>query len=81
MLYYRGLKEWQTGGEKGYLRDTCGLMQDQMNDILKYFEIQGVIPKSNKRKQLEDETEAMYNNITKHSTNDDDKKKTPGEET
>ena len=22
--YYRGLKEWQTGGEKGYLRDTCG---------------------------------------------------------
>lgn len=79
MLYYRGLKEWQTGGEKGYLRDTCGLMQDQMNDILKYFEIQGVIPKSKKRKQLEDETEAMYNNITKHSTNDADKKKTPGE--
>lgn len=38
--YYRGLKEWQTGGEKGYLRDTCGLMQDHMKQILDYFEIQ-----------------------------------------
>lgn len=42
MYYYRGLKQWQTGGEKGYLRDTCLLMQDQMADIIKYFEINGV---------------------------------------
>lgn len=37
--YYRGLKEWQTGGEKGYLRDTCLLMQDNMKKLLDYFEI------------------------------------------
>lgn len=37
--YYRGLKEWQTGGEKGYLRDTCLLMQDNMKNIMDYFEI------------------------------------------
>lgn len=42
MYYYRGLKQWQTGGEKGYLRDTCLLMQDQMADIIKYFEINGI---------------------------------------
>lgn len=42
MYYYRGLKQWQTGGEKGYLRDTCLLMQDQMTDIIKYFEINGI---------------------------------------
>lgn len=35
--------------------------------------------KTSKRKQLEDETESMFDNITKHSTNDADKKKTPGE--
>lgn len=38
--YYRGLKEWQTGGEKGYLRDTCLLMQDNMKQIMDYFEIE-----------------------------------------
>ena len=38
--YYRGLKEWQTGGEKGYLRDTCLLMQDNMKKIMDYFEIE-----------------------------------------
>lgn len=37
--YYRGLKEWQSGGERGYLRDTCLLMQDQMKLLLDYFEI------------------------------------------
>ncbi|MEY8429447.1 Fic family protein [Lachnospiraceae bacterium 48-42] len=37
--YYRGLKEWQTGGEKGFLRDTCLLMQDNMKRIMDYFEI------------------------------------------
>ena len=37
--YYRGLKEWQTGGEKGYLIDTCLFMQDHMKEIMNYFEI------------------------------------------
>ncbi len=37
--YYRGLKEWQTGGEKGFLRDTCLLMQDNIKRIMDYFEI------------------------------------------
>ena len=38
--YYRGLKEWQTGGERGYLRDTCLLMQDNMKSILDYYKIE-----------------------------------------
>lgn len=37
--YIRGLYEWQNGGEKGYLRDTCLLMQDNMKKVLEYFEI------------------------------------------
>lgn len=37
MYYYRGLKEWKN--EKGYLRDTCLLMQDNFKKILDYFEI------------------------------------------
>ncbi len=38
--YNRGLYNWQTGGEKGYLRDTCLYMQDHMYDVLRYFEIE-----------------------------------------
>ena len=37
MFYYRGLKEWER--EKGYLRDTCLLMQDDFKAVLEYFEI------------------------------------------
>ncbi|NLA70142.1 MAG: Fic family protein [Clostridiales bacterium] len=37
MFYYRGLSEWNT--EKGYLRDTCLTMQDNMKKHLDYFEI------------------------------------------
>ncbi|MCH5325228.1 MAG: Fic family protein [Eubacterium sp.] len=38
-FYYRGLQEWQNGGEKGYLIDTCLMMQDDMKIMLDYFEI------------------------------------------
>lgn len=38
--YYRGLKEWQTGGERGYLRDTCLSMQDNMKGMLDYYRIE-----------------------------------------
>ena len=37
--YYRGLKEWQTGGEKGFLRDTCLLEQDNFKLTMDYFGI------------------------------------------
>ena len=37
--YYRGLNEWQTGGEKGFLIDTCLMMQDMMKEVLDYFRI------------------------------------------
>ena len=37
MFYYRGLREWKN--MKGYLRDTCLLMQDDFKAILDYFEI------------------------------------------
>lgn len=37
--YIRGLYQWQTGREKGYLRDTCLLMQDNMKSTLDYFQI------------------------------------------
>lgn len=39
VFYYRGLYEWQTGGEKGYLIDTCRFMQDNMKQTLDYFKI------------------------------------------
>lgn len=38
--YYKGLKEWQSGGEKGFLLDTCLMMQDKMKAILDYFKIE-----------------------------------------
>ncbi|MBQ6555308.1 MAG: Fic family protein [Firmicutes bacterium] len=39
-FYNRGLLEWQTGGEKGYLLDTCLTMQDNMKKILDTFNIE-----------------------------------------
>ncbi len=39
MFYYRGLSEWQKGGEKGYLLDTCLTAQDQFKKYLDYFKI------------------------------------------
>ncbi len=38
--YYKGLKEWQSDGEKGFLLDTCLMMQDKMKAILDYFKIE-----------------------------------------
>ena len=37
LFYYRGLKEYQNGGEKGYLIDTCLNAQDQYDEIMKYY--------------------------------------------
>ena len=37
--YIKGLNEWQHGNEKGYLRDFCASMQDEMRAKLQYFEI------------------------------------------
>lgn len=37
LFYYRGLKEWKY--EKGYLRDTCLMAQDQFKVVLDYFKI------------------------------------------
>ena len=37
--YLRGINEWQRGGEKGYLRELCESMQDEMHAKLQYFEI------------------------------------------
>lgn len=37
LYYYRGLKEWQY--DKGYLKDTCLMAQDQFKFILDYFKI------------------------------------------
>ena len=34
LFYYRGLKEYQTGGEKGYLIDTCLNAQDQYRKMV-----------------------------------------------
>ncbi len=39
MLYYRGLREWQTGGQKGYLLDTALFLQDDMKELLDRFRI------------------------------------------
>ncbi|MBP3459685.1 MAG: Fic family protein [Lachnospiraceae bacterium] len=37
LYYYRGLKEWKN--ERGYLKDTCLMAQDQFKLILDYFKI------------------------------------------
>ena len=37
LFYYRGLKEFQNGGEKGYLIDTCLNAQDQYTNMIKYY--------------------------------------------
>lgn len=37
MYYYRGLKEYQNGGEKGYLIDTCLNAQDQYQALIDTF--------------------------------------------
>ena len=37
LYYYQGLKEWNQ--ERGYLRDTCLMAQDQFKLVLDYFEI------------------------------------------
>ena len=37
MFYYRGLKEFQNNGEKGYLIDTCLNAQDQYKKLIDKF--------------------------------------------
>ena len=37
LFYYRGLNEYQQGGEKGYLTDTCLNAQDQYQKLIKKF--------------------------------------------
>ena len=37
LFYYRGLNQYQTNKEKGYLIDTCLTAQDQYINIIKYF--------------------------------------------
>lgn len=36
-FYYRGLSEYQKGGEKGYLLDTCLNAQDQYQELINKF--------------------------------------------
>jgi len=37
LFYYRGLREYQNGTEKGYLIDTCLNAQDQYTEMIKYY--------------------------------------------
>lgn len=37
LFYYRGLNEYQNGGEKGYLTDTCLNAQDQYQKLIEKF--------------------------------------------
>ena len=37
LFYYRGLKQYQTNKEKGYLIDTCLNAQDQYTEMVKYY--------------------------------------------
>ena len=37
LFYYRGLKQYQTNKEKGYLIDTCLNAQDQYTKMVKYY--------------------------------------------
>lgn len=40
LFYYMGLKEWQTEGKTGRLMETVRLMQDDMESVLRYFDIE-----------------------------------------
>lgn len=37
LFYYRGLKEYQSNREKGYLIDTCLNAQDQYTEMIKFY--------------------------------------------
>ena len=37
LFYYRGLKEYQSNREKGYLIDTCLNAQDQYTKLIEYY--------------------------------------------
>ena len=37
LFYYRGLNQYQTNKEKGYLIDTCLNAQDQYTSIIEHF--------------------------------------------
>ena len=37
LFYYRGLNQYQTNKEKGYLIDTCLNSQDQYTEMIKYY--------------------------------------------
>ncbi len=37
LFYYRGLNQYQTNKEKGYLIDTCLNAQDQYIEMIKYY--------------------------------------------
>ena len=37
LFYYRGLNEYQSNKEKGYLIDTCLNAQDQYIEMIKYY--------------------------------------------
>ena len=37
LFYYRGLFQYQTNKEKGYLIDTCLNAQDQYIEMIKYY--------------------------------------------
>lgn len=37
LFYYRGLNQYQSDKEKGYLMDTCLNAQDQYTNTIKYF--------------------------------------------
>ncbi len=42
-FYYRGLKEYQNGGEKGYLLDTCLNAQDQYQKLVQQYVGSGLV--------------------------------------
>ena len=68
--YYRGLRKWQNGKEKGYLKDTCGLMQDHMKQIMDYFEISYSGDQLTSREELVAQAETLTTNIDMTHTND-----------
>ncbi|MCI8397574.1 MAG: cell filamentation protein Fic, partial [Clostridia bacterium] len=37
LFYYRGLNQYQTNKEKGYLIDTCLNAQDQYKSLVEYY--------------------------------------------
>ena len=67
LYYIKGLNEWQHGNEKGFLRDFCFSMQDEMFAKLQYFDIPYIDKEEKEGVYISSETDSYIRNFIKKS--------------